>query len=48
MNPYPFVDPLKLCAELWPHVTFTRHQRNIIYSVVENDETVVVAANMMG
>jgi hypothetical protein len=45
---YPFVDPLKFGKELWPHVTFTRQQRDIIYSTVGNDETVVVAANMMG
>ncbi len=48
MERYPFVDPLKFAAELWPYIIFTRQQREIIYSVIENDETMVVAANMMG
>jgi hypothetical protein len=48
MDRYPFVDPLRFAAELWPGITFTRQQREIIYSVVSNDETIVVAANMMG
>lgn len=45
---HPRVDPIKFQRELWPHVEFFREQEDIIYSVVENDETFVVAANMMG
>lgn len=41
-------DPLKLKDHLWPHVYFYREQRRIIYSVWENDETYVPAANVMG
>jgi hypothetical protein len=33
-----FVDPLKFGKRFWPHVTFTKYQKDIIYSVVENDE----------
>jgi hypothetical protein len=33
---------------LWPSVVFYREQEEIIYSVVENDETFVPAGNMMG
>ena len=49
-GPSPFygVDPIKLQQLLWPHVTFTGYQKDIIYSVEENDETYVPAANMMG
>lgn len=42
------VDPLKLCRVLWPHVQFYKKQRDIIYSVVEDDETVCVAGNELG
>jgi hypothetical protein len=42
------VDPLKFAAFNWPDVKFYSQQRDIIYSVVENRETVVVAANKMG
>ncbi len=40
--------PLKLKELLWPHVTFYKQQREIIESVVDNDETVVPAGNMLG
>lgn len=42
------IDPLKFAAELWPDVRFYKQQREIIYSVVENDDTFVVAGNMLG
>lgn len=43
-----FKDPMKLQRLLWPSVTFYRKQREVIYSVFENDETVVPAGNMLG
>jgi hypothetical protein len=42
------VDPLAFAAAFWPHVTFYDKQREIIYSVVSDDETVVPAGNMLG
>ena len=42
------VDPIELQKILWPHVRFYSKQRDVIYSVVNNDETIVHAANMMG
>lgn len=42
------VDPMRLAALLWPHVKFYDKQRDIIYSVVENFETDVIAGNMLG
>lgn len=44
----PTVDPILLAQLLWPEVTFYKEQREIIYSVVENDETFVTAGNMLG
>jgi hypothetical protein len=41
-------DPIKLSKILWPHVEFFDKQWEIIYSVVENDLTVVPAGNMLG
>ena len=41
-------DPLQFGRALWPHVTFYKEQRDVIYSVKENDETFVVAGNMLG
>lgn len=45
---YRLRDPMKFFAYFWPDVTFYREQRKIIYSVEENDETVVGAGNMLG
>lgn len=42
------VDPIRLAKTLWPHVSFYDKQIEIIYSVWNNDETIVPAANMMG
>lgn len=42
------VDPIQLGKLLWPEVTFYSRQQEIIYSVLENDETIVPAANVVG
>jgi hypothetical protein len=42
------VDPLALAELCWPHVTFYKEQREIIYSVRDNHETYVPAGNMLG
>ncbi len=44
----PVVDPIKFQRELWPGVRFYREQEEVIYSVVYNDETFVVAGNQLG
>lgn len=41
-------DPLKLANVLWPWIHFYNKERDIIESVVENEETYVVAGNMLG
>lgn len=41
-------DPLTFGKVCWPEVEFYRQQREIIRSVVENDETICVAGNMLG
>jgi hypothetical protein len=42
------VDPIDFAAVLWPDITFYDKQREIIYSVVHNDETFVPAGHMLG
>lgn len=42
------IDPLEFARELWPDVRFYGKQREIIYSVEEDDETIVHAGNMLG
>lgn len=42
------VDPIAFARVLWPGVVFYSKQVEIIRSVVENSETFVPAANMMG
>ena len=42
------IDPLAFKELFWPDVYFYDKQREIIYSVCENDETVVPAGNMLG
>lgn len=42
------VDPLKFATKFWPGLTFYKQQREIIYSVRDNDETYVPAGNMLG
>lgn len=41
-------DPLKFGKALWPHVEFYGKQREVIYSVRDNDATFVPAGNMLG
>jgi hypothetical protein len=42
------VDPIDFAAVLWPSITFYDKQREIVYSVVHNDETFVPAGHMLG
>lgn len=42
------VDPIKLQRRVWPKLVFYDKQWDIIYSVWDNDETVVPAGNMLG
>lgn len=44
----PETDPLDFSAVTWPHARFYDKQVDMIYSVEENIETYVVAANKMG
>lgn len=49
MTPRPGpVDPIKFVGWLWPQVVLYRQQQEVLYSLVENDETVVPAGNMLG
>lgn len=41
-------DPMALQRALWPNERFYREQRDIVYSVENDDETVVTAGNMLG
>lgn len=41
-------DPIALARKLWPKVRFYREQKQVIYSLLENDETYVPAGNMLG
>lgn len=42
------IDPILFAKTYWPDVTFYRQQQEIIYSVIENDETYVPAGNQLG
>lgn len=42
------VDPIQFAKLCWPKVTFYRQQQEMIYSVRDNNETFVVAGNMLG
>lgn len=42
------LDPIKFQKLMWPHINFYDKQKEIIYSVVENDETFVPAGNELG
>jgi hypothetical protein len=48
MTGNPVVDPIQLARLLWPDVRFFDRQREIVYSVRDNDETMVPAGNMLG
>ncbi|HWY35501.1 MAG TPA: hypothetical protein VNX68_12720, partial [Nitrosopumilaceae archaeon] len=41
-------DPIAFQKFFWPHVTFYKEQRKVLQSLVENDETLVPAGNMLG
>lgn len=42
------IDPIKFQELFWPDVTFYAKQKEIIQSVLDNDETFVVAGNELG
>lgn len=42
------IDPIKFVKQLWPEIYLYDKQREILYSVNENDETFVPAGNMLG
>lgn len=42
------LDPIRLGNTLWPGIELYKEQREICYSVLENNETYVPSANMMG
>lgn len=48
VKPPGVIDPLKWQRLMWPHINFYDKQRQIIYSVDQNDETVSPAGNMLG
>ena len=48
MIAFPIINPFELQEKLWPHIHFYKEQREIIKSVILNDETVVPAGNMLG
>lgn len=41
-------NPVKLARELWPDVRFYKEQRDILYSVWNDSETIVPAGHMLG
>ena len=41
-------DPIRFAKWLWPDVVFYKQQRDIIYSVRDNDETFVAAGHQLG
>ena len=41
-------DPMKFAREFWPDVKFYRKQRELMYSLMDCDETICVAGNMLG
>jgi hypothetical protein len=47
-NKLNIVDPIKFAALNWPDIRFYKEQQDVIYSLVENRETVVVAGNKLG
>jgi hypothetical protein len=42
------IDPFRMCELFWPEVKFYAKQREVLRSVRDNDETFVVAGNMLG
>ncbi len=41
-------DPISVLQTFWPHETYYDKQRQVAYSVWNNDETIVPAGNMLG
>jgi len=41
-------DPISFVKFVWPHIKLYDKQREIMYSVRDNDETIVPAGNMLG
>jgi hypothetical protein len=48
MKPVPVIDPVEFTRMGWPDITLYREQKQIMYSVMENDETVVTAGHQLG
>lgn len=48
LQPLKIVDPIKFLKWNWPDVTLYREQKQILYSLQENDETIVPAGNQLG
>jgi hypothetical protein len=44
----PVIDPIKFGKLCWPHVELYNKQREILYSLRDNDETIVPAGNDLG
>lgn len=42
------IDPIKFIKKLWPDITLYDRQREILYSLRDNDETICRAANQLG
>lgn len=47
-EPLRILDPIELLKWNWPHITLYKQQRQILYSVRDNDETIVPAGNQLG
>lgn len=47
-SPRPPLDPLAFIRLAWPHIRLYDKQKEILYSVRDNDETIVPAGNMLG
>lgn len=45
---YLFPDPIGWARRMWPHIHFYDKQKEVIYSVIQNVETVVPAGNELG
>lgn len=42
------IDPVEFVSIGWPHITLYKEQKEIMYSVHDNDETVVTAGHQLG
>ncbi len=48
LNLQDVIDPMRLLEKCWPHVKIYEQQKAIVYSVRDNDETIVPAGNKLG